>query len=212
MPSSRRPCHRSTCRPASTSSQEVPSGVPDPSTPFGLRSLVFSDGGAGVRGEGWSASDPSVCFPSLVALGCTWDAELTGRLAAEVAMEAKRKGVDVVLAPTPPSTTSATTRRRTGSPSTSASMSRRCARSLWPPSSTSSPRRAYGPRPLRQRASGISGCSTWPTPCRSRWPRCSAPHCWPSTARTTRTTLLLYTAGAAALVGALIVLPIKKVR
>ena len=62
--------------------------------------MVFSDGAAGVRGEGWSAGDPSVCFPSPAALGSTWDVELVGRLAEHVAMEAQRKGVDVVLAPT----------------------------------------------------------------------------------------------------------------
>ena len=66
----------------------------------GLRQLVFSDGAAGVRGEGWSAGDPSVCFPSPAALGSTWDVGLVGRLAEQVAAEARRKGVDVVLAPT----------------------------------------------------------------------------------------------------------------
>jgi len=67
---------------------------------IGLRQLVFSDGATGVRGERWSADDPSVCFPSPAALGATWDAALVGRLAGEVAAEARRKGVDVVLAPT----------------------------------------------------------------------------------------------------------------
>ncbi|HKF89328.1 MAG TPA: glycoside hydrolase family 3 C-terminal domain-containing protein [Propionibacteriaceae bacterium] len=66
----------------------------------GLRQLVFSDGAAGVRGEGWSVGDPSICFPSPAALGSTWDVGLIGRLAEEVAAEATRKGVDVVLAPT----------------------------------------------------------------------------------------------------------------
>jgi beta-glucosidase len=66
----------------------------------GLRAVVFSDGPAGVRGEEWSAGNPSVCFPSPTALGSTWDEELVGRLAEEVAKEARRKGVDVVLAPT----------------------------------------------------------------------------------------------------------------
>ncbi|MCW2817664.1 MAG: beta-glucosidase [Marmoricola sp.] len=66
----------------------------------GLRSVVFSDGAAGVRGERWSAGDPSVCFPSPTALGSTWDVGLIGRLAEQVAVEARRKNVDVVLAPT----------------------------------------------------------------------------------------------------------------
>jgi beta-glucosidase len=71
-----------------------------PVTPVRLRSMVFSDGAAGVRGEGWSLGDPSVCFPSPAALGSTWDVGLIARLADEVATEAGRKGVDVVLAPT----------------------------------------------------------------------------------------------------------------
>jgi beta-glucosidase len=66
----------------------------------GLRPMVFSDGAAGARGEEWSAGDPSVCFPSPTALGSTWDVGLIGRIADQVAVEAKRKGVDVVLAPT----------------------------------------------------------------------------------------------------------------
>ncbi|HYP43968.1 MAG TPA: glycoside hydrolase family 3 C-terminal domain-containing protein [Propionibacteriaceae bacterium] len=66
----------------------------------GLRPLVFSDGAAGVRGEVWTAGDSSMCFPSPAALGSTWDVGLIGRLAKEVAGEARRKGVDVVLAPT----------------------------------------------------------------------------------------------------------------
>ena len=66
----------------------------------GLRSMVFSDGPAGVRGEEWTARDPSVCFPSPTALGSTWDAGLIGRLAEGVARQARSKGVDVVLAPT----------------------------------------------------------------------------------------------------------------
>lgn len=65
-----------------------------------LRSLVFSDGGSGVRGETLRAEEPSVCFPSPAALGATWDAGLIGRLAQVVAGEARRKGVDVILAPT----------------------------------------------------------------------------------------------------------------
>jgi beta-glucosidase len=71
-----------------------------PVSAVGLRRMVFSDGAAGVRGEGWSAADPSVCFPSPAALGSTWDVGLVGRLAEQVAKEAERKGVDVVLAPT----------------------------------------------------------------------------------------------------------------
>ena len=67
---------------------------------FGLRSIVLADGPAGVRGEVFSAGQPSVCFPSPAALGSTWDTDLVSRLAEAFAAEARRKGVDVVLAPT----------------------------------------------------------------------------------------------------------------
>jgi beta-glucosidase len=71
-----------------------------PVSEIGLRPIVLSDGAAGVRGEGWDGADPSVCFPSPAAMGTTWDEALVGRLGDVVGMEARRKGVDVVLAPT----------------------------------------------------------------------------------------------------------------
>ncbi len=71
-----------------------------PAGAAGLRQMVFSDGAAGVRGEDWSAGDPSVCFPSLAALGSTWDAALIARIAAEVATRGASQGRQVVLAPT----------------------------------------------------------------------------------------------------------------
>ncbi|MGH3151743.1 MAG: beta-glucosidase family protein, partial [Streptosporangiaceae bacterium] len=66
----------------------------------GLRRLVTSDGPAGVRGESWDERDASANIPSATALAATWD---TGRVAAIgelLAREARRKGVDVLLAPT----------------------------------------------------------------------------------------------------------------
>ena len=66
----------------------------------GLRRLVLSDGPAGVRGESWDERDSSANVPSATALAATWDAvrvEAIGRL---LAREARRKGVDVLLAPT----------------------------------------------------------------------------------------------------------------
>jgi beta-glucosidase len=66
----------------------------------GLRRLVLSDGPAGVRGESWDERDSSANVPSATALAATWDtgrAEAIGRL---LAGEARRKGVDVLLAPT----------------------------------------------------------------------------------------------------------------
>ncbi|MFJ6130389.1 glycoside hydrolase family 3 C-terminal domain-containing protein [Streptomyces griseoviridis] len=67
---------------------------------IGLRELVMSDGPAGVRGESWDERDTSALLPSPSALAATWDEELVGQLGALLAAEARRKGVDVVLAPT----------------------------------------------------------------------------------------------------------------
>lgn len=66
----------------------------------GLRSVVMSDGPIGVRGTRWSPDDPSVALPSPTALAATWDPELARRAGGLLAREARRKGVDVLLAPT----------------------------------------------------------------------------------------------------------------
>ncbi len=71
---------------------------PEPAA--GLRRLVVSDGPAGVRGERWDERDPSANVPSPTALAATWDEELVEELGGLLASEARRKGVDVVLAPT----------------------------------------------------------------------------------------------------------------
>ncbi|WP_432083208.1 glycoside hydrolase family 3 C-terminal domain-containing protein [Streptomyces sp. WAC 04229] len=66
----------------------------------GLRELVMSDGPAGVRGEAWDERDTSVLLPSASALAATWDEPLVESLGGLLAAEARRKGVDVLLAPT----------------------------------------------------------------------------------------------------------------
>ncbi len=66
----------------------------------GLGALVMSDGPVGVRGESWDERDPSVTAPSPTALGATWDPDLVREVAAVLAAECRRKGVDVLLAPT----------------------------------------------------------------------------------------------------------------
>ena len=66
----------------------------------GLRRLVFSDGPAGVRGETWDERHPSANVPSPTALAATWDEDRAERLGLLLAGEARRKGVDVLLAPT----------------------------------------------------------------------------------------------------------------
>ncbi|MFL9655336.1 glycoside hydrolase family 3 C-terminal domain-containing protein [Streptomyces sp. PB17] len=71
-----------------------------PEPAVGLRGLVMSDGPAGVRGEAWDERDTSVLLPSASALAATWDEDLVEGLGGVLAAEARRKGVDVLLAPT----------------------------------------------------------------------------------------------------------------
>src|SRR5689334_3976074 len=66
----------------------------------GLRRLVTSDGPAGVRGERWDERDPAANVPSPTALAATWDEARIERLGGLLAAECRRKGVDVLLAPT----------------------------------------------------------------------------------------------------------------
>jgi beta-glucosidase len=71
-----------------------------PEPEAGLRRLVLSDGPAGVRGESWDERDSSANVPSATALGATWDTGRVEAIGLLLAREARRKGVDVVLAPT----------------------------------------------------------------------------------------------------------------
>jgi beta-glucosidase len=66
----------------------------------GLRRLVLSDGPAGVRGKSWDERDSSANVPSATALAATWDTGRVEAIGALLAREARRKGVDVLLAPT----------------------------------------------------------------------------------------------------------------
>jgi beta-glucosidase len=66
----------------------------------GLRRMVTSDGPAGVRGERWDERDPSANVPSPTALAATWDEARIERLGRLLAAECRRKGIDVLLAPT----------------------------------------------------------------------------------------------------------------
>ena len=71
-----------------------------PEPAVGLRRLVVSDGPAGARGETWDERDTSANVPSPTALAATWDEERVERLGRLLAAECRRKGVDVLLAPT----------------------------------------------------------------------------------------------------------------
>ncbi|WP_203754496.1 beta-glucosidase family protein [Actinoplanes cyaneus] len=66
---------------------------------IGLRRIVVSDGPVGVRGEMWDETDPSACLPSPTAVAAAWDEDLAHRLGRLLAAEARRKSVDVLLAP-----------------------------------------------------------------------------------------------------------------
>lgn len=65
---------------------------------IGLGPVTLSDGPIGVRGVS-DDTRPSVQLPAPSATAATWDVDLLARLGALVAGEARRKGVDVVLAP-----------------------------------------------------------------------------------------------------------------
>ena len=67
---------------------------------IGLRSMVLSDGPAGVRGQLWDERSPSVSFPSPTAVAASWDRRMVERVGRGLGGEAVRKGADVVLAPT----------------------------------------------------------------------------------------------------------------
>lgn len=66
----------------------------------GLRPVTMSDGPAGVRGETWDERRTSLVLPSPTALAASWDEELVRDLGGLLAAEARRKGVQVLLAPT----------------------------------------------------------------------------------------------------------------
>ncbi|MRG59076.1 beta-glucosidase [Agromyces sp. CFH 90414] len=65
---------------------------------IGLRTITVSDGPIGVRGTGEDGL-PSAQLPSPSATAATWDERLQAELGALMAAEARRKGIDVVLAP-----------------------------------------------------------------------------------------------------------------
>jgi len=66
---------------------------------IGLRAMYVSDGPAGVRGVSEDGSETSASFPAPSALAATWDVDLADEVGALFASEARRHGVDLVLAP-----------------------------------------------------------------------------------------------------------------
>ncbi|MBZ4486760.1 glycoside hydrolase family 3 C-terminal domain-containing protein [Microbacterium sp. cx-55] len=66
---------------------------------IGLRPIVFSDGPSGVRGGAWDERQPSINLPSGTALAASWDVEIARLYGTVMALEARKKGVDVVNGP-----------------------------------------------------------------------------------------------------------------
>lgn len=66
---------------------------------IGLRTVTLSDGPAGVRGTSEDPTETSVLLPAPTALAATWDLHLAARTGRLFAGEARRHGVDMVLAP-----------------------------------------------------------------------------------------------------------------
>ncbi|GAA3908856.1 beta-glucosidase [Microbacterium invictum] len=71
-----------------------------PLTKIGLRSIVLSDGPAGVRGDTWDERSPSLNLPSPTAAAASWDRGIMRHYGEALGSEAVRKSVDVVLGPT----------------------------------------------------------------------------------------------------------------
>ncbi len=72
----------------------------------GRPAIMLTDGPHGVRKQADGggevnllASEPATCFPPAVALGSSWDPELTRRVGAAIGAEARAMGVAVVLGP-----------------------------------------------------------------------------------------------------------------
>ena len=62
--------------------------------------MVLSDGPVGVRGTSWDERDWGANSPSPTALAASWDPDLVEEVGALLGAEARRKNVDVLLAPT----------------------------------------------------------------------------------------------------------------
>ncbi|MHB1593268.1 MAG: beta-glucosidase family protein [Streptosporangiaceae bacterium] len=67
---------------------------------LGLRPMTTSDGPSGARGLSLDENAPSTCLPCPSALGATWDPGLVERVARALGIEARSKGIDILLAPT----------------------------------------------------------------------------------------------------------------
>ena len=67
---------------------------------LGIPQIQVSDGPNGVRGSDDNLGETSICFPVGIAMGATWNPALIEQVGARLAAEMRRKGADVLLAPT----------------------------------------------------------------------------------------------------------------
>lgn len=68
---------------------------------LGIPAMKVTDGPNGARGSGRDMNTiTSAAFPVGIALACTWNTELVGRIGQALAQEAQAKGAQVLLAPT----------------------------------------------------------------------------------------------------------------
>ncbi len=66
----------------------------------GVPSVKFTDGPNGARGEGLQTGVPAAAFPCGIALAATWNTSLIQDVGSALAVEARRKGARLLLAPT----------------------------------------------------------------------------------------------------------------
>lgn len=67
--------------------------------PLGIQSVRMSDGPMGIAGGRVDERDIALLTPSPTALGASWDPDLVFKVGGLVAVEARQRGVDLVLAP-----------------------------------------------------------------------------------------------------------------
>ncbi len=67
---------------------------------LGVPSIKLSDGPNGARGEAFSGSQTSACFPVGVALAATWNTDLIHQVGVALGLESHDKDAQVLLGPT----------------------------------------------------------------------------------------------------------------
>ncbi|CAH0057863.1 unnamed protein product [Clonostachys solani] len=65
-----------------------------------LGALKFTDGPNGARGENWTEGKAAVCFPCATALGASFDRNLLREVGSAIAVDARGKRANGLLAPT----------------------------------------------------------------------------------------------------------------